>query len=172
MKKWYVCTGVCILALSSMVALAFEDSPPPADRFMDHAAPPQMNCKETREPGRMNGGFMPSIHRELVRNLNLSKEQLNKIRELENVYYKETRDMRYDLALKHIEMCKLFTDSKTDENALYTKQKEISALNKKLIDKTWQKFIEERKILTPEQLAKLDQMPRRLLGNIYPLEMG
>jgi hypothetical protein len=42
---------------------------------------------------------------------------------------------------------------------LIAKQKDISALQQQLIDKRAQMMIEDRKILTPEQIAKFDQMP-------------
>jgi Spy/CpxP family protein refolding chaperone len=89
--------------------------------------------------------------------LNLSKEQIDKMREIKNRYYTETRDTRYDLAQKRLEMRKLFTDSKTDDATLLAKQKELSTLRLKLMDKKAQMMIEKRKVLTPEQLQKLDR---------------
>jgi Spy/CpxP family protein refolding chaperone len=96
-------------------------------------------------------------HHDLWSHLNLSKEQIDKMREIKNRYYTETRDMRYDLAQKRLEMRKLFTDSKTDDATLLGKQKELSTLRLKLMDKKAQMMIEKRKVLTPEQLQKLDR---------------
>ena len=66
--------------------------------------------------------------------------------------------MRYELAEKRLAMWKLFTDPGTSAAALLAKQKEISALRQKLSYRMAQMMIEGRKILTPDQLARLDQM--------------
>jgi Spy/CpxP family protein refolding chaperone len=58
-------------------------------------------------------------------------------------------------------MRKLFTDPKTDDETLLAKQKEISELRHQLSDKKDAMKIEWRKILTPEQIAKLDKIPHR-----------
>ncbi len=80
------------------------------------------------------------------------------MRALRDRFYNETRDLRYDMAQKRLEMRKLFMDPKTDDATLLAKQKEMSALRQKLQDKMAQMMIEGRKILTPEQLQKLDRM--------------
>lgn len=91
--------------------------------------------------------------------LNLSQEQRDKMRELRNRYYTDTHDLRYDVLQKRLELRKLFTDPKVDDATLLAKQKELSALRQKLIDRRAQMMIEWRKILTPEQIQKLDRMP-------------
>jgi hypothetical protein len=53
-------------------------------------------------------------------------------------------------------MWKLFTDPKTGDSTLLAKQKEISALRRKLSDRMAQMMIEGRKILTPDQRNRLD----------------
>jgi Spy/CpxP family protein refolding chaperone len=95
----------------------------------------------------------------LAKYLNLSPEQKGKMKESRNNYTSETRDLRYDLAAKRLDMRKLFTDPKTDEAALLVKQKELNTLRQQLLEKMSQMKIEWRKILTPEQITKLDQMP-------------
>jgi len=96
--------------------------------------------------------------------LNLSDEQLAKMKELRNRFRNDTRDLRYSLAIKRLEMHKLFTDPKTNDATLLAKQREISNLRQQLSDKRAQKKIEWRKILTPEQIAKLDRMPHKWHG--------
>ena len=95
------------------------------------------------------------------KHLNLSDQQLVKMKELKNRFHADTRDLRYNLEIKRIEMRKLFTDPKTDDETLLAKQKEISELRQQLSDKKAQMKIEWRKILTPEQIAKLDKMPHK-----------
>ena len=79
--------------------------------------------------------------------------------ELRSRYHNEIHDLRYDLALKHLEMRKLFADPKVDDAALLAKQKEVSSLRQRLMEKRAQMRIEWRKILMAEQIQKLDRMP-------------
>jgi Spy/CpxP family protein refolding chaperone len=95
----------------------------------------------------------------LAKYLNLSPEQKEKMKESRSSYKSETRDLRYDLAAKRLEMHKLFTDPKTDEATLLAKQKELNSLRQQLLEKKSQMKIEWRKILTPEQITKLDNVP-------------
>jgi Spy/CpxP family protein refolding chaperone len=95
----------------------------------------------------------------LAKYLNLSSEQKEKMKESRSSYKSETRDLRYDLAAKRLEMRKLFTDPKTDEVTLLAKQKELNTLRQQLLEKKSQMKIEWRKILTSEQITKLDNIP-------------
>jgi|GEM_PF-1104742 len=97
----------------------------------------------------------------LAKYLNLSTEQKEKMKESRSRYHSDTRDLRYDLAAKRLEMRKLFTDPKTDEATLLAKQKELNTLRQLLLEKKSQMKIEWRRILTPEQITKLDQIPHK-----------
>jgi Spy/CpxP family protein refolding chaperone len=55
-------------------------------------------------------------------------------------------------------MQKLFSDPRADEAKLLAKQKELSAFRQRLMDTMDQKLIEGRKLLTPDQIQKLDRM--------------
>jgi Spy/CpxP family protein refolding chaperone len=105
----------------------------------------------------------PGSHKEFCfkKHLGLSDQQLAKMKELKNSFHADTRDLRYNLEIKRVEMRKLFTDPKTDDATLLAKQKEISELRQQLSEKKAQMKIEWRKILTPGQIAKLDRMPHR-----------
>ncbi|HUK99926.1 MAG TPA: Spy/CpxP family protein refolding chaperone [Nitrospirota bacterium] len=105
----------------------------------------------------------PGSHKEFgfKKYLGLSDEQLAKMKELRDSFRNDTRDLRYNLAIKRLEMRKLFTDPKTDDATLLAKQKEISKLRQQLSDKKAAKKIAWRGILTPEQIAKLDRMPHK-----------
>ena len=72
----------------------------------------------------------------LAKNLNLSQEQKEKMKELRSRYYSDTRDLKYDLAAKRLEMRKLFTDPRTDEPTLLAKQKELNNLRQQLLEKS------------------------------------
>jgi Spy/CpxP family protein refolding chaperone len=114
----------------------------------------------------MQPGERTGHHREFCfkKHLNLSDKQLASMKELRNSFHNDTRDLRYNLEIKRIEMRKLFTDPKTDDATLLAKQKEISELRQQLSEKKAQMKIEWRKILTPEQIMKLDKMPHKRHG--------
>jgi Spy/CpxP family protein refolding chaperone len=92
--------------------------------------------------------------------LNFSQEQRDKMRELRDRFFTDTHDLRYDIRQKRVEVQKLFTDPKADDAALLAKQRELNILKQKLMDMKAQMKIEWRKILTPEQIQKLDRMPK------------
>jgi Spy/CpxP family protein refolding chaperone len=109
------------------------------------------------EPAKFRGSMAP--HHRFEDGLNLSKEQKEKIHEIEARFHADTRDLRYDLEQRRLEMRKLFTDPKTGETALLAKEREIGVLLQKMFEKRAQKKIESRRILTPEQIRQLDRMP-------------
>ncbi len=100
--------------------------------------------------------------------LNLSQEQRDKMRELRDRFLTSTHDLRYDIVQKRVEMKKLFTDPKADDATLLAKERELNALRQKLMDMKAQAKIEWRKILTPEQIQKLDRMPGRFGMRHHP----
>ncbi len=153
MKKLYL--GVLALFLTGLVTVVLAAAPDQRD-----AAPPGPPCFQ----GHM--GHHPA----LGAYLNLSKEQKEKMSDLENRHFMETRDLRYDLARKRLEMGHLFTDPKTGDEALLAKQRELNALRERLFDKRAQTEIQWRKILTPEQIRKLDRVPMHfgMGGGMYP----
>ncbi len=91
--------------------------------------------------------------------LGLTRAQVDKLRELRTRFYRESRDLRYEFFQKQLEMRKLFADPKVGEAALLQKEKELSPLRQKIMDKVAQSIIAARAILTPEQLEKMDQLP-------------
>lgn len=104
-------------------------------------------------------GMHKGHHGQFGAYLGLSKEQKEKMKELKMRQHDATRDLKYELAQKALEMKKLYTDPKTDDATLLAKQKELQAVLFKLIEKRGEMRLEFRKILTPEQIKKLDRMP-------------
>ena len=148
MKKWYVV--VTALFLVGLAAVVFAATPDPGRPAMSGPA-----------------GFKGPVphHPMMERFLNLSKDQIGKIRDLENRHFAETRDLRYGLALKRLEVRKLFTDPKTDEGALLAGEKDLIALKQKILEARARTMIEWRKILSAEQIRKLDLLPMGPLGH-------
>ncbi len=142
MKKWQVTLLALLFVGLATVVFAAPPDPGPT-------GPAQVTG-----PGG-HGGF----HHRFASRLNLAQEQRDKMRELRNRYYTDTHDLRYDIRLKRLEMRKLFTDPKVDDATLMAKQKEVSSLRLKLMDRKAEMKLAWRKILTPEQIQKLDWMP-------------
>jgi Spy/CpxP family protein refolding chaperone len=142
MKKWQVTLlALFFVGLATVVLAAAPDSGP--------AGPAQVTGP------RGHAGF----HHRFASRLNLTQEQKDKMRELRNRYYTDTHDLRYDIRIKRLEMRKLFTDPKVDDATLLAKEKDLSALRLKLMDRKAEKEVGWRKILTPEQIQKLGLPP-------------
>ncbi len=163
MRKW--CMGMAAVVFVVFATVAFAQGPGSGPGGPPFAGGPG----GFHGPGSFGGssgpegfqrGYGPWFHGGFGGGdyLGLSKEQLDKMRELRDRFYNETRDLRYEIAQKQLEMRKLFMDPKTDDATLLAKQKEMSGLRQKLQDKMAQMMIEGRKMLTPEQLQKLDRM--------------
>lgn len=107
-------------------------------------------------PGLMHGGpgYGPAA------NLNLSKEQTDKMWQLKEKQRNETSAMRYELFQKRNELRSLYTNPAADDAAILAKQKEVNTLRTKLQDKMAQFKLDGRKILTPEQLKQLNESGR------------
>jgi Spy/CpxP family protein refolding chaperone len=174
MKKLY--TGMLVVLFVALAASVFAFGPPFAEGRPPFAGP----SGEFRGPANFPGsfgpgavgrpGFAPGARAGFngPNYLNLSKEQIDKMQELRGRNYAETRDLRYELSQKQLDMRKLFTDPKAEDATILAKQKELSSLRQKLMDKMAQIPIEMRKVLTPEQLQKLDQ----LLAGHFGMGMG
>lgn len=123
------------------------------------AAPPDPGPKDRSE---MRGaGDHPAAIQKFAAYLNLTPEQRDKMKEIGNRFWDDTRDLRYQIRFRRLEMKRLFTDPKTDEQALIAKQNELQSLVFKLMQRKGQMKIEWRRVLTPEQIRKLDRMPLR-----------
>ncbi len=145
MKKLMTGILLSVLLLVSTAALAFAADP---------AGPPP-----GRGPGAMGTAMAHpgwGVHAGLARMLNLSADQLGRINDLTNRFFAETRDMRYDLAMRRLELARLFTDPKSTDNAIVAKQKEVSALRTRIMDLMAQRVVEGRRVLNAEQLQRLD----------------
>jgi len=97
----------------------------------------------------------------MARMLNLTKEQTEKMTTLKKAFFNETKPLRDELFQKRAEARKLYSDPKADEASIMAKQKEVSSLQQKFHDRMIQLKLEERRILTPEQLKKLGEIPMK-----------
>jgi Spy/CpxP family protein refolding chaperone len=166
MKMRHTVVGIILLLMIGSLGFACETDFPPGyhPAGYDH----HQDAGHIKEPGGFPDGFGPGCQAGPLQQLNLSQKQMNKIGELINRIHSETREMRFDLAQRQLEMHRLFTDPKIGDATLQAKEKELSILRQKLHDKMAYGMIEGRKILTAEQLMKLERIPLPWLDMIAP----
>ncbi len=87
--------------------------------------------------------------------LNLTPEQTEKMKVLRESFLKEKIPLQNELMSMRLEFASLWIQTNPDEEKILAKQKEINTLRAQLQQKTIKNRLEMRKILTPEQQAKL-----------------
>lgn len=112
--------------------------------------------------GPRGGGFgmgVPCLAegRAMHKDLNLTKEQAERMWQLKDKFYNDTKSLRYNLFRKNFELKGLYDDPNVQDATILSKQKEIHALRAQLQDKRAEYKLAQRKILTPEQIKKLDE---------------
>jgi Spy/CpxP family protein refolding chaperone len=100
----------------------------------------------------------------MSRFLGLSEEQKAKMTEVRKRHFEQTKAVREELFQKRRELGSVYTDPKSNEAAIIAKQTEINKLRQKLLDDTIQLKLEQRRLLTPEQLQKLADLKSRFEG--------
>lgn len=86
--------------------------------------------------------------------VNLSKEQQGQMWQLREKFNNDTSALRYELFQKRAELRTLFADPKATDAAILAKEKEVNALRQKMHDRMVRFKLDQRKILTPEQLKQ------------------
>jgi len=155
MKKWCLIVAVSLFVLCLTAMLSWGEDPAQPSPERDRPDPAFIGGPM----GPPGFGPGPAFYPGFEQMLSLTTEQRDKIKKLGDLARQETKDLRYKLAQKHLEFRKLFSDPQVDEKILLDKQKEISALSGELQDKTADTMIKVRRILSPEQIGQLDQMP-------------
>ncbi len=87
--------------------------------------------------------------------LNPTPEQVEKMQALRESFLKENMPLRNELLSKKFELRALWVQTNPDEEKILAKQKEINTLRAQLGEKVTKNRLEMRRILTPEQQAKL-----------------
>lgn len=91
----------------------------------------------------------------LAARLGLSAEQENALKALRQAFLKDTADERETLRKKRQEVDDLFRDPASKDEEIAAREKELSALRDLIAQKASEYRLKARKVLTPEQLAKL-----------------
>ena len=87
--------------------------------------------------------------------LNLTAEQTQKMQAMRESFFKETLPLRNEMQIKKLELSTLWAQTNPDQEKILAKQKEINALRAQMQEKGTKNRLEMRKILTPEQQAKV-----------------
>ncbi|MBN2437878.1 MAG: Spy/CpxP family protein refolding chaperone [Deltaproteobacteria bacterium] len=90
-----------------------------------------------------------------ARGLDLTPEQTAKINDLREAHLKAIKPIRDQLYAKNGELRLLWLAKTPDQEKILALQKEVRNLRDQLADQTTANRIEVRKILTPEQFAKV-----------------
>jgi Spy/CpxP family protein refolding chaperone len=111
-----------------------------------------------KSPG-MERGYGPysggarSAERALWHHLNLTPDQVEKIKAWRESFFKERIPLQNELMGKRLELKALWMETNPDEQKILAKQKEIDVLKAQIEEKATKNRLEMRKILTPEQQA-------------------
>ncbi len=87
--------------------------------------------------------------------LNLSAEQMAKIKEIREAQWKEMKPLREQMFTKRDEIRKLWLEPSPDEAKIMAAQKEMRALRDLMEDKTTALRLNAARVLTPEQREKV-----------------
>jgi Spy/CpxP family protein refolding chaperone len=97
---------------------------------------------------------------EVLKDLNLTKEQKEKIETIRRKIEKENIALRAELKIKKIELKEMLDDSTIKEKEIFKKIEEIGEIEKKILKNRISGILELRKVLTPEQIEKLKEHHR------------
>jgi Spy/CpxP family protein refolding chaperone len=92
---------------------------------------------------------------DVTRGLDLTAEQTQKINDLREAHLKEMKPLRDQLYAKSGDLKLLWLAKTPDQEKILALQKEVRSLRDQLMDKMTGYRLEARKILTPEQWAKV-----------------
>ncbi|MDX2255264.1 MAG: Spy/CpxP family protein refolding chaperone [Pseudanabaenaceae cyanobacterium bins.39] len=112
-----------------------------------------------------SGGLMPSGR--ILKQLNLTNEQLQKIKEIGDRDREAMRDLARELKQDHQELRQLLVSNESND-AIRTKHQELQSKQTKLRQLTFERMLAMREVLTPEQRSQLNeivQKNRRLRDN-------
>lgn len=110
------------------------------------------------------GAGLP-ISPEMPDDLNLTKDQTDKMKKIRNTARKQNIPIKGDIQLKQMELQDLMAMDSPDKNAIAVKVKEIDALRTQIKLNKMNARIDCRNVLTKDQKDKIEQMrtQRRLM---------
>jgi len=109
------------------------------------------------EPGQQSGYC--DLQSGLPATLNLSRKQCEKMRQLTDRFRNDTAITRGKIMEKRLELGRLSEDPKTDPYAINKVERELNTLEQELSRRTYRTEVDQRRLLTPEQLSKMKDTP-------------
>jgi Spy/CpxP family protein refolding chaperone len=103
----------------------------------------------------------------LAANLNLSQEQCEKLRQLAERFRSDTAATKGKIMEKRFELRRLSEDPKVDPNAIYRLQRELNILEQTLSRRVLQAETDQRRLLNPEQINKMNNVPNGYTLRVY-----
>jgi hypothetical protein len=167
--KW-LSAVVAVLAIAAVGMTGFAYGPGEGGRNGDGRRPCDRTWCQTADDSRTKTGV--GYHRRLDCVLGLSKEQTDRMVELKRKYSEQVKVLREDLFRKTIEARTFFADPKSEEGTIVAKEKELAAIRDKLRQTIVQFRLEQRRILTAEQLEQLAEFRAGLDGRGSQLSCG
>ncbi len=161
MKTMYVviCVGFFVLAVSVLASPGEPMNGPYGPGAFHREAPGR--SQPMKAPPPMMGPHPMAGPQQFAR-LNLSKEQMDKMWQLEEKLHSDTGTIRHEVFHREMELKVLFMDPKVEDTVILAKQKELNAAKEKVDVKMMEFMPARRKLLTAEQLKKID----------FPIGMG
>ncbi len=98
------------------------------------------------------GGFTACLGK-----LNLTREQAEKMSQIRERFHGDTQAVRYELFQKNMELRALYADPKASDSMILAKQKELDGLRQKIRERLTQFRLDQRRVLTAEQLKTLGE---------------
>ena len=105
--------------------------------------------------GRMMGPRHHHPMGEWARRLNLSEEQIARLRGLREAYLQDTLNWRNERLVRRYHLRNLLRDPNAEPAKILAKQKEISELEAKIQERKVLYQLQMREVLTPEQIQLL-----------------
>ena len=102
-----------------------------------------------------------------TRGLNLTTEQTQKINDLREAHLKEIKPLQDKLYAKSGDVRNLWLAKTPDQEKIQALQKEVFNLRDQLMEKMTAYRLEARKVLTPEQLTKVQSYAGRGTGMVH-----
>jgi Spy/CpxP family protein refolding chaperone len=108
-------------------------------------------------------GFIHGYGKDItdIPNLNLTEEQKAQIASLRETFLKDIKPLRDKLFIKHSDLKLLWLDKNPVQEKILATQAQIRMLRGQIQDHATVYHLAIRKVLTPEQITKLDQIPHK-----------
>lgn len=108
------------------------------------------------------------LAKKFFRRIDATEEQQEKLSKIMAETQEETRPSREELRQGLRALSELVSDSKTSDEQIKAKVKELRGLHEKVQDRRLTAFLEARKVLTDEQRQKIQKRVKELMSGAGP----